>query len=292
MDTRSLFFSLGLFLLCAHSVDCVSAQVQKQATNTDPQDGYLTLRNSHIAWPSPESLIKDLQGDNDAARLRAANQLGIDEGSDAKSSPEEVLLRYATLGANWDEQTVIAVEYGSSRLYGAVAVQKGGTWERVATFYCWCKYGIGDLLEEFIRVEPAPDGRSELVLRASGGGTGIYTQDESHFRYFHGELRRVLYFVNHARACDPTAPGPYTCKVERRWFINNSGDPSSGSTLVEANLDFQPNGGRMDVEFEVEDLQIRHAKAPSCRPYKWNAREFTYQPIGAPVSCKERRTRN
>jgi hypothetical protein len=51
--------------------------------------------------------------------------------------------------------------------------------------------------QTFMQQPPQPGGpttpqRQELALRASGGGTGIYTQNEAHFRLFHGELRHRI----------------------------------------------------------------------------------------------------
>jgi hypothetical protein len=66
-----------------------------------------------------------------------------------------------------------------------------------------------DVLDEFVSLRPAAEPAREtgqhyeLVVRTSGGGTGIYTQD--HYRIFHNELRNVLQFVS--RHDEATQPG-------------------------------------------------------------------------------------
>jgi len=67
-----------------------------------------------------------------------------------------------------------------------------------------------DALAATVQIIPAPGPerrvpeRFELVMRASGGGTGIYTQNEVHFPIHHGKPHGVISFESRHRSCDCT----------------------------------------------------------------------------------------
>ena len=127
-------------------------------------------------------------------------------------TPDQVRLTYAALGEDATQQAILAVEVDAvAQMFVAIATPVQGGWERVAAADCWCKYDMGgDALGEFVHVEnlrePVEPTRFQLVIRASGGGTGLYKQDEGHFVMHGGELRRVLFFTSRYLSCDPTRP--------------------------------------------------------------------------------------
>ena len=83
-----------------------------------------------------------------------------------------------------------------------------------------------DVLDEFVSLRPAAEPpreirqHYELVVRSSGGGTGIYTEVEDHYRIFYNELRNVLQFVSRHYGSYPTGPRPSTTP-ETRWFTTD-----------------------------------------------------------------------
>jgi len=264
-----------------------AAQLSKSIARSDL--GHLVIGRDRVNWPSPESLVRNLRSQNEDRRSEAFLLLGTPTQADTKVTDtsdifDQVQLRYGTLGADNAEHAVVAVSVGN-RLYGAVAAQTNGSWTRIANFSCWCKYESGDLLGEFIQVKDGPVGGSELVLRASGGGTGIYEQTEAHFRYHRGELRLVFSFVSRRRTCDPTAPGPYACQIERRWFYPQNFDAIPGGVLVETHLSLLPLS-EAEAEGEVRELELRHSKNLSCKPYRWNEAKFVYEPFSSSTPCK------
>jgi hypothetical protein len=274
-------FALIIALGCSSS-----AQVSKPTPQADL--GYLVLNHTHVRWPTPESLVRSLQADDDQTRLRALELIGASDGPsaeiDARSS--EVELRYAPVGTAQEKQAIVAI-HSATMLFGAVAVQQAGIWHRVANFTCWCKYESGDLIGNLVQVESGPDGGSELVLRASGGGTGIYSQYEARFRYYGGELHLVFSFVSRLQRCDPTAPGPYKCQVERRWFYVQNYGSTGGGVLVESRLNFAASSAP-EIQFHIRDLELRHAKIFSCKTYQWDKEKFRYTEFSAPNPCKAR----
>ncbi len=178
--------------------------------------GYVEVLRDHAPWPSPDVLVRHLQSSNDQVRLEALFQIGLTEvqahhqrwsqGASAKVigedvvTPHEIRLTYAALGSDATKEAILAIK-AEDHTFVAVGIPVGDQWQRVAYSNCWCKYDMStgeDALSEFIRLVPAPDLKpassehSELVVRASGGGTGIYSQNEVHLRLRDGELRMVL----------------------------------------------------------------------------------------------------
>jgi hypothetical protein len=256
--------------------------------------GDLTLGHVHVDWPTPETLIKELRSTDDQVRLKALELLGVRESkvpvpADPKTgSPatvivkevEESELRYATLGPGDDQQAIVAANIGSD-LYGAVVVQTPKGWQRIANFYCWCRYEDGDLLAGFIQVEYA-DSAYELVVHASGGGTGLYAQSEFRFRIHHGELKTVLSFTNQYRECRYAVSGKGSCDGERRWFREGV----DGGVLVESKFGFPI----AEEGYSISQLELLHAQPPRCTAYRWDAKAFQYAPSSASHRCREDET--
>jgi len=104
-----------------------------------------------------------------------------------------------------------------SYVYAAVATETNGKWKRVATFDCWCKYETGDLLNDFVSVESAPDGENELVIRTSGGARGYMRKMKSVF----DEKRRTADGLDVCASetnCPSFPAGDEKCHLEYRTF--------------------------------------------------------------------------
>lgn len=189
---------------------------------------------------------------------------------------EQIELHYAALGEGPARKAVLALTI-SQMAYVAVAIPKGAGWERIGIASCWCKYDLNPL-REFLELRPVGDSTSprfELVLRDSGGGTGIYEQTETHFRVYNGKLRKVISFQGARRWCRPTAP-IIPCEVDRRWLDRQ--------TLVEAHGQFDRNSLPV-AAFRVGDLQDRYFTRVTCTPYEWDEKAFLYKRTGPPTKC-------
>ena len=284
-----------------------------QTTKPTVETGYADVNQEHAAWPSPESVLGDLRSTNIDARLKALKTAGLTEqqaheaiwsvGKVAPSkitggaviAPDRVELVYAALGEGSEQQAVLAFEVSSQRhSYAAIAVPRGKVWERIALIDCWCKYDVElsqDALAEFVSLRPVPQPEPsgaqhyELVVHSSGGGTGIYTQYEAHFRIYRGALRQVLLFTSAFHSNDPTSPKASTVQIERRWFTTEIlGSSAFGGTLVEAKGKF-PADQYPEIQWTVKPLLDMHLQEVSCRQYRWDATTFRYEPLDAKMAA-------
>ena len=232
--------------------------------------GELRLNRAHAAWASPESLVRDLRSQDTAVRLRALQFAGIDASREfiADAVPDEIELRYASLEGGHSKQAIVLVE-ASSYAYASVAVPSANAWERIAVFECWCKYEGSTLLDDFVRVEYTDHFIPDLVLRASGGGTGLYEQTEARFALKGGELRTVMSFISRRRVCQSNP-----CLYEHRWFISGQ--------LVEAKANLDSSELNLDWNF----ADAHGFKSITCTAYNWDATSFKYIRSGAAHPCK------
>jgi hypothetical protein len=305
-----MLYRMGLFLVLISAT--AAAQQSKPAGAEDT--GHLYVDRTHAAWPSPESLVRDLRSGDDDVRLEALRLLGFGPQEthmeiwsqtqpsrpvgQAVVAPDRIEVSYAALGEDATRQVIVAVEADQKQMtFAAVAVPTARGWERIATFDCWCKYEMyqtaADPLAESVQLRPAPEPRPqtpqhfELVLRASGGGTGIYTQNEGHFRLHQGELRLVMTFVSGQQRCDPTGPTPRWCDIEKRWFYTTGFGNVLGGVLVTTRGRF-PSDNAPEVLWVLRNSENRFLGEPTCSTYKWNAQSFQYEPLAATDPCKPR----
>lgn len=217
-----------------------------------------------------DSLVRDLRSQDKAERLKALKLVGIDGNEElfADSGPDEVELRYASLGGVRTKQAIVMLE-ASSYAYAAIAIPSVNAWERIAVFECWCKYE-NTLLDDFVRLEYTDRGTQDILLRASGGGTGLYEQTEARFALQHGELKQVLSFISRKRECPV---GTDRCFYEHRWFRRGQ--------LVQAKATFESG---LNIDWDLADA--RDFKSITCTAYKWDAASFRYVRVGTSQSCK------
>ncbi len=244
------------------------------------QIGDLGVKRDPATWSSPEGVVHDLRSKDAAVRLKAMRLVGVNEDFfSTGGTPAEIDLRYTTFG--FDDQTVavIAVEQSSFQ-YAAVAILSAGTWSRLGVFECWCKYEAP--LDDFVHVAPVVSGERlelQIMVRASGGGTGKYEQTEAWFRPRNGILEPVLSFTSRQRSCElPSEP----CTYEHRWFDGNQFIEGKNPAMKFAEHNAGTFRGHL-LGWAVEDNAL---KSLTCTPYKWDAVNFKYMPSGPAHPCK------
>lgn len=241
---------------------CFAGQAQWPGVEfrPEPGTGSVSSRYDHSTWASPESIVRDLRSDDEGSRAKALRLFGYPEAQmQDVPKPDQIELRYAALGDDATLQAIVAITVNGVMEYAAVALPKAKAWERIGTFFCWCKYQSSPL--QFVDVRLASQSTrvwSELVLRPSGGGTGAYDREEMHFRVHNGALRKVLSFVSFRRSCQ--VPDP--CIVETRSL--------SGNMLVQSREQFDTDSPPQNA---------------TCTQYEWDEKAFLYRPLGPPTKC-------
>jgi hypothetical protein len=305
MATRS-----AVYLMATAILICLSQCAPVEAA-TKEDFGQLGVSREHVKWVSPESMVRDLRAQSEGVRFNALQLVGVLDTlartpvwSNTTPSvvtgsrvvePEQIDLRYAALGSDETQQAIVVVQVVGTYAFAAVATPKENGWDRIATFSCWCKYDADSVIDTFVSLIRAPEpyregvGHFELVLRASGGGTGIYEQNEVHFRLYGGEMKAVISFISRVQAVSEGTPQPPRLSIERRWFypslLVNLPDGRSESVAVLAESRGE-SAVPPAVEFSVRDLQDRYLKPMTCLTFRWNPKVFNYELAPGPDPCK------
>jgi len=265
--------------------------------------GSLNVSRERIRWASPSDVARDLRSPNDDVRQRALVLIGVPESlvrirmwSQAQqpavtgwqvAKPQPVQLLYAALGGDDTQQAIVAAVVLGVYAFAAVASPSADGWVRIASFGCWCKYD-SDVLDTFLSLSRAPGGnaeRYELVLRASGGGSGLYQQDETRFRFHGGEMKAVMSFVSRVQAVTQADPVS-RLRIERRWFYQHLSTPGRVepvAVLVESRGE---SNVPPPINFVLRDLQVRFLRRVACRTFRWDEKEFEYKPVTVANACE------
>ncbi len=242
----------------------------------------IMLRTDAARWSSPENIVRDLRSSDKNTRKRALRDVGIDD-LQIGVTIERIALTYVE-GEGEPARALVSVLTPGAEMFAAVATPRNGFWQRVAAFNCWCKYDIdataADPLSEFAHF----DGK-ELVIRSSGGGTGIYSQEESRYRISDSTLREVITFISRHRECDPTSPGE-RCTLVRRWFRDEPlRDNSPGGRLYSSTAQFKGSSIAEPI-WRVRDLIDNQPSQLTCHEYRWDEHRFSYVSVGSSHICK------
>ena len=235
----------------------------------------------------------------DQAKIYEWDQKTGKQVEDKQVAPlNAVQLTYAAIGTDDTKYAILSAE--SIQLdFAAIAIPSGKGWIRIATLQCWCKYEQHEpkaLLSQFIQLHIFPDNAApqvhyELGVRASGGGSGIYEQDEARFRIQRNRLRLTLHFVSERRNC-PIAPAR-PCTVERRWLLPQAVDRGPGAVLIERRQTFPLVASHTpSLAGAIPELGPHPIGRVTCISYKWEEATFTYRRTpGTPELCRTNEAR-
>jgi hypothetical protein len=115
--------------------------------------GQLSVVREHMNWPSPESVVRDLNSQNANVRFKALRSIGVPDklarrpiynsatpatviGAEVVKA-EQIELRYAALGSDETRQAIVVAQVVGAYAYAAVVTPKSNGWERIALFNCW-----------------------------------------------------------------------------------------------------------------------------------------------------------
>jgi hypothetical protein len=294
MNVTRVFPKLFMFLLV---LVCAGAFAQAPKSSLESIDNTV-INHEHIAWPSPESVLDDLRSPNDEKRLKALKLAGLSDEQAHKSiwsqgndgppkvtgqvivTPSRTQLMYASIGEDATQQAILVVNDSVQIMFAAVAIQKGNGWERVAVVSCWCKYDMNldqDSLAEFASLHGTSETdlvkpkHYELVIHSSSGGTGVYSQTETHFRVYRNELQNVISFVSRYSNGYPTV------QFERRWFtFSPVPDGTLRGVLVQAKGTVAPENFSA-IQWAVRGLLDRDLQKIACSAYRWDDTTFHYE---------------
>jgi hypothetical protein len=185
------------------------------------------------------------------------------EDSDLAVAPV-VRLYFENLDEDPELESVLALEKGGVAI-AFVFDWKGGAWWEIGRFTDgWRNIGDLDRLVTFRDIVTL--GRSELIIRDSGRGTGLSDARLSIYRLRRGELRLVFQTRERARY-QVVGLGSPAVTMEQAWLSYPETKPGESPVIV---VDRAAVNLRAPSERNAERL-LRRAKI-TCGVYRWEER--------------------
>jgi hypothetical protein len=234
-----------------------------------------------VAVPPPMQLFHDLTAcngfsgacdDKSAERQTAAlSVLGI-----PTKFAYDARLLFEDLDGDQKAEALLTVDIDDADVVLIVLKEKGDQWYRLPPqegFSCWCKYESAPL-DTFVEVvnwshsfEKASEPRQLLLVRGSGGGTGLYERSLGVFALDGFRVRSVFETTEERREC-PWPEGDckldhtiitFDTRVERRVLITHK-----------IHVSMRPDNLR-----DAESWWIGIPPS-SCETYQWDSNGFKF----------------
>ncbi len=204
--------------------------------------GAIQFMPTSLGVPAPQSLTRQLESDDERARLGALSSLGAPGQYLTRGHipfPHSMELDMVQLSTSDELDAVLTVELDQHVVSAILVPEAAGTWRRVATLSFASSFNAGATTpSNFVRplrswLEP---GRYRAVYHATvDGANGDFTENEADLRVINGRAAVVISFVSGARQCDTTGqlrPPHQTCEITQRWLEPDPTDPTHHFTLI------------------------------------------------------------
>ena len=231
-------------------------------------------------YSDPLTILGQLQSSLPADRRAGFLSLGFTaDDDDVGFSPVARLLF-----ENLDEDDDLEAVLGFERMGTAIVVvldKSEGVWWKAGQFTSGSRES-GNLGRTMDMQSLIEDGRSELIIRDSDGGTDIAETHVSIYRLEGGHLRRVFRVTAEAKYRVVGAQGAGTATYERAWLYYPD-RKIAGAPIIVVSRAKAVIGSTPDLEL---DRKLRIAPS-ACEVYCWNTvrREFVVDDSRASIFC-------
>ena len=243
------------------------------------------LNREKVPVPAPDEIVRGLLSADISQRMAALKAMGVSEelqrgprgpGWVDMTKVSDVRL----VSTNLDEDPELeAIVITTQQSYASAGIfdEQQGQWFRIALLGCWCKYE-NDPLSRFLELAHLVDqGREDLIVRDSLGGTGIYWREAVVYRMRGGELHEVLRIREENRECNTQRPGkPATYCEDTRNFM------SFPHEYVPRRIVVSTVKGKIPIPSAINethpplgDILIQPASV-GCKGYAWNESGFQF----------------
>jgi hypothetical protein len=306
-----------LFLLALASV-CVPARAQRHSGITSPPTappppqtappppapivavssglGPLVFTQANAPEPAPESLVAQLQADDDRIRAAALSAVGAPAAYISREHPpvpHSLQINYVALGTAGELDAIVTLEL-DLHLVSAVLVPSGSSWRRVATVTYQTAFAdpttnLGTFLRT-VRSLLGPDHYTAIFHGVSLTPDGDLTEHEAHLNVFNGHAAITISFASAERVCEAPHLQPHTphtdCDLTERWLQAEPSEGSAAAVLVTAT-------GRVGAHDAIDPLSrsrlfdFAHTRNYECQPFEFNDDTSHYEPTANSAPCFE-----
>jgi hypothetical protein len=214
----------------------------------------------------PVTILEQLQSPIAAERKTGFGSLGFKATDDDVKFPPVARLLFENLDEDDDLEAVLGFEQTGAAIV-IVMDRAEGSWWKVGQFTnAWRSSGD---LDETVQVRDViENGRSEIMIRDSGGGTDIAETHLSIYRLQSGRLHRVFRVSEESRYRVVGAQDPETATYERAW-LSYPDREEAGAPMIVVDRTKTVIGPTPELN---PDRQLRVAPGV-CEVYRWNGEQ-------------------
>lgn len=258
--------------------------------------GPLIFTQANALEPAPESLVSQLQAEDDRIRAAALSAIGAPSSYVSREHapvPHSIQINYVVLGNSGELDAIVTVEL-DLHLVSAILVPSGSAWRRVGTVTYATNFAdpttnLGTFLRT-VRSLLGPEHYTAIFRGASVTPDGDLTEHEAHLNIFNGHAAITISFASAERVCEVAHLQAHTphgdCDLTERWL---QGEPSLGgaaAVLVTVT-------GRVGVHDAIDPVSrtrlfdFTHTRNYECQPYEFSDETSHYEPTANSAPCFE-----
>jgi hypothetical protein len=258
--------------------------------------GPLVFTQANAPEPAPESLVSQLQADDDRIRAAALSAIGAPTtylSREHAPVPHSTQINYVALGSSGELDAIITVEL-DLHLVSAIMIPSGSSWRRVATVSYATNFAdpttnLGTFLRT-VRSLIGPDHYTAIFRGVSITPDGDLTEHEAHLNVFNGRAAITISFASAERVCETPHLQPHTphgdCDLTERWL---QGEPSqsSGEAILVTAIGRVGLHEAIDPVSRMRLFDFAHTRNYECQPFEFDDDTSHYEPTANSAPCFE-----
>jgi hypothetical protein len=250
--------------------------------------GALQFTSSNVAVSAPQSLIRQLQVNDERTRTAALAAIGVPgqylvHGHVAY--PHSVHLDMVALSSTDELDAILTVEL-DQQIVSAILAPENEEWHRVGTMAFATAFADPSTTPStFLRTDRSllEPRRYTAIFHASvADSNGGFTENEAQLRIQNNRAVITLSFASAERSCD--AQHQHPCEVVERWLQADSTDPEHRFLLVTATGHVRSEDPG-DPIATAETYETAHLRTFLCQPLTFSESAFHFEPTANPTPC-------
>lgn len=258
--------------------------------------GPIVFTQANAVEPAPESLIAQLQANDDRIRAAALSAIGAPAFYVSREHvpvPHSLQVNYVALSSSGELDAILTVEL-DLHLVSAILVPSGSAWRRVATVSYSSNFADpATNLGTFLRTARSligPDHYTAIFHADSITPDGDLTEHEAHLNVFDGHAAITISFASANRVCETPHLQPHTphgdCDITERWLEDEPALGNGAAILVTATARVSSHDA-IDPVSRMRLFDFSHSRNYECQPYLFSDETSHYEPTANSAPCFE-----
>ena len=256
--------------------------------------GPMQFVQANAPEPAPETLVAQLQAQDDRIRAAALSAIGAPSAYVSREHPpipHSVQMTYAALGDAGELDAIVTVEL-DLHLVSGIFIPSGSAWRRVGTVTYATNFAdpttnLGTFLRT-VRSLIGPDHYTAVFHAVSVTPDGDLTEHEAHLNVFSGKAAITISFASAERVCESQRLQPHTphgdCDLTERWLQGEPAQGDGAAILVTATGRVGAHDA-IDPVSRIRLFDFARTRNYECQPFQFNDETSHYEPTANSAPC-------